>query len=148
MLSEEESKAIKILLEFRDYYAREDINRENFNNEENYKKALNGIKILKNSFDTVINLVTRLQKENKELKHDNRILLDEEKNYIYTEHVHNNQIQQLKKQIDLMGEYIARLDIDQDICIKVEDSCFDYAGQNGKTCEECIKQYFERKVKK
>ena len=80
MLSEEEKEAIKILSEFRDYYAREDINRENFNNEENYKKALNGIKILKNSFDTVINLVTRLQKENKELKHDNRILLDEEKN--------------------------------------------------------------------
>ncbi len=47
--------------------------------------------------------------------------------------------------IDLMAEYIARLDIDQDICIKIEDSCFDYAGQNGKTCEECIKQYFERK---
>ena len=106
MLSEEEKEAIKILSEFRDYYAREDINRENFNNEENYKKALNGIKILKNSFDTVINLVTRLQKENKELKHDNRILLDEEKNYIYTEQVHNNQIQQLKKQIDLMGEVI------------------------------------------
>ena len=104
--SDEEKEAIKILSEFRDYYAREDINRENFNNEENYKKALNGIKILKNSFDTVINLVTRLQKENKELKHDNRILLDEEKNYIYTEQVHNNQIQQLKKQIDLMGEVI------------------------------------------
>ena len=50
--------------------------------------------------------MTRLQKENKELKHDNRILLDEEKNYIYTEQVHNNQIQQLKKQIDLMGEVI------------------------------------------
>lgn len=105
-MSDEEKEAIKILSEFRDYYAREDINRENFNNEENYKKALNGIKILKNSFDTVINLVTRLQKENKELKHDNRILLDEEKNYIYTEQVHNNQIQQLKKQIDLMGEVI------------------------------------------
>ena len=77
MLSEEESKAIKILLEFRDYYAREDINRENFNNEENYKKALNGIKILKNSFDTVINLVTRLQKENEEkdkyIKHSEEI---------------------------------------------------------------------------
>ena len=48
--------------------------------------------------------ITELQRENKEIKRDNKILIDEEKNYIHTEQVHNNQIQQLKKQIDLMAE--------------------------------------------
>lgn len=62
---------------------------------------------IKNSdCEIILNLVTKLQKENNKLKHNNRILLDEEKNYIHTEQVHNNQIQQLKKQIDLMAEVI------------------------------------------
>lgn len=51
------------------------------------------------------------------------------------------------KQIDLMAKYIAKLDIYEGICIKVEDSCHDYAGQNGKTCDNCIKQFFEKLAK-
>ena len=44
------------------------------------------------------------------------------------------------KQIDLMAEYIDEIDVSEDIC-------------EGKTmcdenCKDCIKQYFERKVKK
>lgn len=50
-------------------------------------------------------------------------------------------------QIDLMAKYIAKLDIYEGICIKVEDSCHDYAGQNGKTCDNCIKQFFEKLAK-
>lgn len=50
------------------------------------------------------------------------------------------------KMIDLMTEYIINSNNEEGICLKVEDSCFDYAGQNGKTCDTCIKQYFERKV--
>ena len=51
------------------------------------------------------------------------------------------------KIIDEMAAYIAGLDIDEDICKKVEKSLC-----NGKTsvpvssCIECIRQYFEKKV--
>ena len=62
-MNEEEKKAIEILKEFRDYYSREDIYRENFNSNESYKKALNEIKQLKNNFDIILNLIKKIQKE-------------------------------------------------------------------------------------
>ena len=70
--------------------------------------------------------VTKLQKENEEK---------------------DKYIKNSDKQIDLMAKYIAKLDIYEGICIKVEDSCHDYAGQNGKTCDNCIKQFFEKLAK-
>lgn len=49
-----------------------------------------------------------------------------------------SEIQKKDKQIDLMVEYIDKIDVSEDIC-------------EGKTmcdenCKDCIKQYFERKV--
>ncbi len=67
-MTEEEKKAIKTIEEFRDYYAREDIHKEDFNNNQSYEKALSEIRQLRNNFDTVLNLITKLQKENEELK--------------------------------------------------------------------------------
>ena len=74
MLSEEEKKAIKKIEEFRNYYAREDIHRENFSSNENYQKALNETRQLKNDFGTVLNLITKLQKEveNQKEKRENQ----------------------------------------------------------------------------
>lgn len=57
-----------------------------------------------------------------------------------------DEIDKLNKIIDLMTEYIINSKNEEGICLKVEDSCSDYAGQNGKTCDTCIKQYFERKA--
>lgn len=67
MLNEEE-KAIKKIQEFRDYYAREDIHRENYSSDENYQKSLNELRALKKQFDIVLNLITKLQKENEDIK--------------------------------------------------------------------------------
>ena len=48
--------------------------------------------------------------------------------------------------IDLMAEYIATLDIEEDICANIEnDNCDKMAFGE---CENCIKQYFERKSEK
>ena len=48
------------------------------------------------------------------------------------------------KQIYLMAEYIARGDIEEDICVKTGrlNECDSMAVGE---CENCIKQYFERK---
>ena len=51
----------------------------------------------------------------------------------------------LKKQVNLMSEYISNLDIDEDICKKVENNCDDFNKEN--KCIECVKQYFYRLVK-
>lgn len=47
-----------------------------------------------------------------------------------------------------MAKYISSLDIDEDICKKVDNPCKDYAGENKKTCDDCIKEYFINKIKK
>ena len=48
--------------------------------------------------------------------------------------------------IDLMAEYIATLDIEEDICANIEnDNCDKMAFGE---CEDCIKQYFAELVEK
>ena len=49
--------------------------------------------------------------------------------------------------IDLMAEYIATLDIEEDICIKTGKNLNECDSMAIGECEECIKQYFERKSK-
>lgn len=51
------------------------------------------------------------------------------------------------KQIDLMAEYIATSDSDLCEYLDITTKCKYYAGDNGKTCDNCIKQYFENKAK-
>lgn len=51
----------------------------------------------------------------------------------------------LKKQVNLMSEYISNLDIDEDICKKVENNCDDFNKEN--KCIDCVKQYFYNEVR-
>lgn len=51
------------------------------------------------------------------------------------------------KQIDLMANHIATSDSDLCEYLDITVKCKYYAGDNGKTCDICIKQYFENKTK-
>lgn len=51
------------------------------------------------------------------------------------------------KQIDLMANHIATSDSDLCEYLDITVKCKYYAGDNGKTCDNCIKQYFENKAK-
>lgn len=51
----------------------------------------------------------------------------------------------LKKQVNLMSKYISNLDIDEDICKKVENNCDDFNKEN--KCIDCVKQYFYNEVR-
>ena len=66
---------------------------------------------------------------------------------IYKEYDCYRWVKELDKKdkiIDLMAEFIATLDIEEDICANIEnDNCDKMAFGE---CENCIKQYFERKV--
>lgn len=51
------------------------------------------------------------------------------------------------KQIDLMANHIVTSDSDLCEYLDITTKCKYYAGDNGKTCDNCIKQYFENKEK-
>ena len=57
-------------------------------------------------------------------------------------------LEEKDKIIDLMSETINNHDIDEDICKKMgqKENCNEF--EDKEKCKECIKQYFENKVKK
>ena len=126
MLSEEEKKLLKIF--------KAQVEKE----ETEYFSVNVYTQLLYDSHKTVSNLITKLQKENEKYKYlyqkamDNTVKSDKENI-------------QLKKQIDLMAEYISKIDIEEDICIKNKTNP-DWCNEDYTNCKDCIKQYFERKV--
>ena len=56
-------------------------------------------------------------------------------------------LEEKDKQIDLMANHIATSDSDLCEYLDITTKCKYYAGDNGKTCDSCIKQYFENKAK-
>lgn len=56
-------------------------------------------------------------------------------------------LEEKDKQIDLMANHIATSDSELCEYLDIIVKCKYYAGDNGKTCDNCIKQYFENKAK-
>ena len=56
-------------------------------------------------------------------------------------------LEEKDKIIDLMATHIATSDSDLCEYLHITTKCKYYAGDNGKTCDNCIKQYFENKAK-
>ena len=113
MLSEEEKEAI----EFIKFYQQHCLKKE----KENMKQyeTVNDEEFVSKNLDTVLNLITKLQKEN------------EDKD----------------KQIDLMAEYISKRDVEEDICMKNKTNP-DWCNEDYTNCQDCIKQYFAGLVEK
>lgn len=144
MLSEEEKKAIEWLKNKSDECTNI-INASSYiGNKKAYAKE-------RTNFKTVLNLITKLQKENEE-KNTNIAKSNEYLERISQDldNVAIDQIpiaiaelkykKQLKdKQIDLMAEYIDEIDVSEVIC--GEKIICD------ENCKDCIKQYFETKAK-
>ena len=59
----------------------------------------------------------------------------------------NKEIEEKDKIIDLMANHIATSDSDLCEYLDITTKCKYYAGDNGKTCDNCIKQYFENKAR-
>ena len=164
MLSEEEKKAIKYFYNLRSTI---DESYMLFDEEINVKCGKETIK----QISLVLNLITKLQKENELAKEQlkKQCKIADERNdllvkvqelkkeiqdykYLYEQALDNTMKAdkeniQLKKQINLMAEYIANRDNDEDICKhQVAEWCEDEEdGVLIEVCRKCIKQYFERK---
>ena len=96
--------------------------------------------------ETVLNLlkekgteINKYKRKNKELSNQLLKIYKEQDNY-------NARIEKKDKVIDLMAKYIADID-NEDICFEIENKHCDKNMDYGE-CEDCIKQYFERKVEK
>lgn len=75
---------------------------------------------------------------------DKEINKTEQDRHKKTEKSLKGQLEKKEKMIDEMATYIATLDIEEDICEKTKNEHCDK--MNFGECEDCIKQYFERKV--
>jgi hypothetical protein len=62
-------------------------------------------------------------------------------------HKLKEELDQKEKIIDLMANHIATNDSNLCQYLDMTTKCKYYAGENGKTCDECIKQYFENKAR-
>ncbi len=94
--------------------------------------------------ETVLNLlkekgteINKYKRKNKELSNQLLKIYKEQDNY-------NARIEKKDKVIDLMAKYIADID-NEDICFEIENKHCDKNMDYGE-CEDCIKQYFERKA--
>lgn len=81
--------------------------------------------------------INKYKRKNKELSNQLLKIYKEQDNY-------NARIEKKDKIIDLMAKYIADID-NEDICFKIENKHCDKNMDYGE-CEDCIKQYFERKA--
>ena len=118
---------------------REAIDR--LNKDKNKPLACGDITIVNISdLDTALSLIKEQRKENElakvQLKKQCEIA-DERNNLLV-------KVNRLESQIDLMAEYIATLDIDEDICMNNKINS-EWCNEDYTNCKECIKQYFERK---
>ena len=94
--------------------------------------------------DKIYKAIENILKKIKELEEEN-----EKYKYLYQKALDNTASSdreniQLKEQIDLMAEYISKIDIEEDICIKNKTNQ-DWCNEDYTNCKDCIKQYFERK---
>ena len=54
-------------------------------------------------------------------------------------------VKEQEKEIDLMADFISKLDIEENICMQNKTNP-DLCNVDYTNCKDCIKQYFERKV--
>lgn len=147
MINEEEKKAIKYFYNLRSTI---DESYMLFDEEINLKCGKEMIK----QITIFLNLITKLQKENKDIKkrkdsQEKRFKKYKENIEKKHEEIYENLVsenEEKDRQIDLMAEFISKQDVEEEICIKNKTNP-DWCNEDYTSCKDCIKQYFERKSK-
>ena len=113
-----------------------------------------GTRNFKEALATVLSMLKEKDKEIEKLKKENELAKEQLKKQCEVADERNDllvKVQELQKenkekdkQIDLMAEYIATLDIDEDICMNNKINS-EWCNEDYTNCKECIEQYFERK---
>ena len=95
-------------------------------------------------FNTVLSM---LEEKDKQIEEYRGIGLRTHKQQVQIKKSLKGIINKQNKIIDLMANHIATNDSNLCQYLDMTTKCKYYAGENGKTCDECIKQYFENKAK-
>jgi hypothetical protein len=76
-------------------------------------------------------------------------LVEDEERNIYQDAIETvlSMLEEQDKIIDLMANHIATSDSNLCEYLDITTKCKYYAGENGKLCDDCIKQYFKNKAK-
>lgn len=161
MLSEDEKKAIELIKQYRKEIKDGDIKpifildtainlitklqkeiEHQKEKRENQKVELTILNEKQREMNKLINtvssykgMVKKLEKENKTLKRDFKIVNQE------CSRLERKEAKK-EKQTDLMAEYISKIDIEEDICIKNKTNP-DWCNEDYTNCKDCIKQYFK-----
>lgn len=96
----------------------------------------------KSILEKIYDKIDKLEKENdlaKEQLKKQCEIADERNNLLV-------KVNRLESQIDLMAEYIATLDIEEDICMNNKINS-EWCNEDYTNCKKCIKQYFEKLAK-
>ena len=107
--------------------------------------TIEGFRELQEDIETVLNMLKEKDEEIEKLKADNKKAWKLNANMKQRHLSDIFKIKKKDKQIDLMAEYISKIDIEEDICIKNKTNP-DWCNEDYTNCKNCIKQYFERKA--
>ena len=105
--------------------------------EDNSKRLFEAIMLIADERDE---LKKELKKKDKQIERYQNML-------VTNDLLHIKESQEKDEIRDLMANCIATNDSDLCQYLDMTMKCKYYAGENGKTCDECIKQYFENKAK-
>lgn len=89
----------------------------------------------------------KMKNKNKDLQKSVEQIYDDYQDIGKMAFDYSDKLEQKDKIIDLMANHIATSDSELCEYLDITDKCKYYAGDNGKTCDSCIKQYFENKAK-
>ena len=141
MLSEEEQNAVELLTKKVD-----DWNCKRPKNPLIFTEIVNEIDKDNNAIKTVLNLITKLQKENEYWKNGFERELEDNRKNICELLKQDLILREKDKQIDLMADYISKIDIEEDICMKNKTNP-DWCNEDYTNCKDCIKSHFEKLAK-
>ena len=115
------------------------------------------VQIIDNTKGKAVELYDRIEEKDKTIEKQKEQIdylqrsCDRKENSLIEEQQENaeleNKLKEKDKIIDLMVNSIATSDSDLCQYLDMTEKCKYYAGENKKTCDESIKQYFENKAK-
>lgn len=105
-----------------------------------------GDKIRELSVLKICEIMGKLQKENEEWQRAYQEEKDRQFDLIKENEELKNKLKEKDKIINLTVNHIATSDSYLCQYLDITTKCKYYAGENGNTCDECIKQYFERQA--
>ena len=111
------------------------------------KHILSDYKRLQDEFEQVDHECDRLEQKENKLEKGINSLMQSRKKWKNRYYKVRKQLREKEKIIDLMANHIATNDSNLCQYLDMTMKCKYYAGENGKICDECIKEYFENKAK-